>query len=168
VEKNYICTNYNMKISILLLLSFSFLSCSKNTNDVTTTTPLPISIPPIIVKYEIKFVGKTIAGPDNRSNPRISKIVDSSGKIITQYTYLKPGTQIWDTTFTITNKQRPLDIGFEGENCFFDRNNATTRTISIDNKSVWTKSDTTTLYARINNFDYWQGAIGLCYYTIPK
>jgi hypothetical protein len=157
-----------MKTSILLLICFSVLSCSKNTSDSKTTTPLPITVPPITVKYEIKFVGATIAGPGGRSNPRISKIVDSSGKIITQYTYLKPGTQKWDTTFIITNQQRPLDIGFEGEVCFFDRNNATTRTIFVDNKFVWTKSDTTTLYSRINNFDYWQGTIGLCYYTVPK
>lgn len=152
-----------MKNLIIILLSISVLSCSKNTGDSKTTAPLPIT-----VKYEIKFVGATIAGPGGRSNPRISKIVDSSGKIITQYTYLKPGTQKWDTTFTITNQQRPLDIGFEGENCFFDKNNATTRTIFVDNKFVWTKSDTTTLYSRINNFDYWQGIIGLCYYTVPK
>ena len=152
-----------MKTSILLLICFSVLSCSKNTGDSKTTTPLPIT-----VKYEIKFVGITITGPGVRSNPRISKIVDSSGKIITQYTYLKPGTQKWDTTFTITNQQRPLDIGFEGETCFFDKNNATTRTIFINDKSVWTKSDTTTLYTRINNFDYWQGPIGYCYYTVAK
>ena len=153
-----------MKILILLLLSFTVISCSKNTSDITTTI-----LPPITVKYEIKFVENTgtIAGSGGRSNPRISKIVDSSGKIITQYTYLKPGTQKWDTTFTITNQQRPLDIGFEGEVCLFDRNNATTRTIFVDNKFVWTKSDTTTLY-RHNNLDYWQGIIGLCYYTVPK
>jgi hypothetical protein len=151
-----------MKTSILLLICFSVLSCSKNTGDSKTTAPLPIT-----VKYEIKFVGATIAGPGNRSNPRISKIVDSSGKIITQYTYLKPGTQKWDTTFTISNQQRPLDIGFEGENCLFDKNNATTRTIFINDKFVWTKSDTTTLY-KFDNFNYWQAVIGLCYYTIPK
>ena len=151
-----------MRNLILILVFFSVLSCSKNTGDSKTTAPLPIT-----VKYEIKFVGNTIAGPGSRSNPRISKIVDSSGKIITQYTYLKPGTQKWDTTFTITNQQRPLDIGFEGEFCFFDKNNATTRTIFVDNKFVWTKSDTTTLY-KFDNTNYWQGTIGLCYYTVPK
>jgi hypothetical protein len=151
-----------MRNLILILVFFSVLSWSKNTGDSKTTAPLPIT-----VKNEIKFVGATIAGPGSRSNPRISKIVDSSGKIITQYTYLKPGTQKWDTSFTITNQQRPLDIGFEGENCFFDKNNSITRTIFINDKFVWTKSDTTTLY-KSDNINYWQAAIGLCYYTIPK
>ncbi len=143
------------KIISILILVCLFSSCSKD----KTTPPFPIT-----VKYELKFSTGIIEPPvsfGSNSAFRITKIVGENG--LSEYVYPKSGVNSWDTTFTITSNQRPLDVGFETTFYILNKKGSSTSSIYINNNKVLSKIDTTVLIGGMNLVGG-----GTFYYSIKK